>query len=344
MARSVTIKDVAREAGVSPMTVSRVLNSRPDVSPKTRRHVQNVIDAMGYAPNEMARSLSQGRSHTLGVVTSALEFFGPSRTLVGIEQRANELGFSLMVKLLHNPLQSRGENALNDLLANHVAGIIWAIAEIGDRRNWLYDQLPNESTPIVFINMSPRPPITLVDVDNRWGARLATQHLVEQGYEQIGIITGPPEWWEAYEREAGWREVLQEIGRNNLDRLKAQGDWTAASGHRAMISLIERAPEIDAVFVCNDSMALGALQAADSIGRPVPESLAVVGFDDIPESAFFIPPLTTVRQDLLEVGRQAVSQLYRQLEAQRREEAISPAETIIQPELIIRHSSLKVAS
>jgi DNA-binding LacI/PurR family transcriptional regulator len=129
-----------------------------------------------------------------------------------------------------------------------------------------------------------------------------------------------------------------------LERFKAQGDWTAASGYRAMISLFERAPEIDAVFVCNDSMAQGALHAADSSGRAVPESLALVGFDDIPESAHFIPPLTTVRQDLLNLGCEAVSQLYKQLEARRNEEPIPPTVNIIEPELIIRRSSIKVSS
>ncbi len=137
MAKVVTIKDVARAAGVSSMTVSRVLNDRPDVSPKTRKRVQEVIEELEYAPSEIARSLSHGRSNTLGVVSAGLEFYGPSRTLVGIEKQANELGFSLMVRLLHNPLENRGERALNELIANHVAGIIWAVAEIGDHREWL---------------------------------------------------------------------------------------------------------------------------------------------------------------------------------------------------------------
>ena len=139
MAKVVTIKDVAKEAGVSPMTVSRVLNDRPDVSPKTRKRVQKIIEHLGYAPSVIARNLSQGRSSTIGVVSSGLELYGPSRTLVGIEKQADELGFSLMVRLLHNPLASRGERALNELIANQVAGIIWAVAEIGDQREWLYD-------------------------------------------------------------------------------------------------------------------------------------------------------------------------------------------------------------
>ncbi len=344
MAKVVTIRDVAKVAGVSPMTVSRVLNDRPDVSPATRQHVQEVIDDLGYSPSVVARNLSQGRSSTIGVVSSGLEFYGPSRTLVGIERQANDLGFSLMVRLLHNPLDSRGERALSELVANQVAGIIWAVAEIGDRREWLYGHLRNEVTPVVFLNMKPRPDTSLVAVNNRLGGRLAAAHLLEQGYQHIGIITGPQEWWESRERGLGWRETLLEAGRDDLDRFMVHGDWSAASGHRAMKRLLDRVPELDAVFVSNDSMALGALQAVISCGHSVPRDLAVVGFDDIPESAYFSPPLTTVRQDLLEVGCQAVSLLHQQLQARRNEESVVSAVAIVEPELVVRRSSIREAT
>ncbi len=340
MAKVVTIKDVARAAGVSSMTVSRVLNDRPDVSSKTRKRIQEVIQELGYAPSEIARSLSHGRSNTLGVVSSALEFYGPSRTLVGIEKQANDLGFSIMVRLLHNPLESPGKRALNELSANQVAGIIWAVAEIGDQREWLYEHLHNGGIPVVFLSMKPRPNTSLVAVDNRLGGRLATLHLVEQGYLKIGLIAGPREWWEAREREAGWREILQEAGRSDLEQLTERGDWTAASGYQATLKLLERVPDLDAVFVSNDSMALGALQAAASAGRSVPRELAVVGFDDIPESAFFSPPLTTVKQDLLELGCQAVSLLNKYLQAGRKEETLLPQVAMIAPQLVVRQSSL----
>lgn len=339
MAKVVTIKDVAKAAGVSSMTVSRVLNDRPDVSPKTRKRVQNVIEELGYAPSEIARSLSQGRSNTIGVVSSGLELYGPSRILVGIEKQANELGFSLMVRLLHNPIESRGERALNELVANQVAGIIWAVAEIGNQREWLYQGRDKEATPVVFLSLNPRPGTTIVAVDNRLGGRLATSHLLEQGYQKIGIITGPQEWWEAREREFGWQEVLLQAGRENLEHLKEHGDWTAASGYKAMMKLLDRVPDLEAVFVSNDSMALGALRAAASCGRSVPHDLAVVGFDDIPESAYFSPPLTTVRQGLLRVGSEAVCLLNQHLQARRKEEPFAAQVTIMEPQLIVRQSS-----
>lgn len=341
MVKVVTIRDVAKVAGVSPMTVSRVLNDRPDVSPKTRKNVKKVIADLGYAPSEIARSLSHGRSKTIGVVSSALEFFGPSRTLVGIEQQADDLGFSLMIRLLHNPLESGRERALNELLANQVAGIIWAVAEVGDQRDGLIENIKNATPPVIFLSMKPRPSTSLVSVNNRQGGRLAARHLLEQGYQTVGIITGPLEWWESRERAAGWREVLQEYGKGDLDRLVESGDWTAASGFQAMKRLIKRLPELDAVFVSNDSMALGALQAAVGAGRSVPGDLGVIGFDDIPESAYFSPPLTTVRQDLLELGCQAVHLLNNQLLARRNDQPLADQVSWIEPRLIVRQSSIR---
>jgi LacI family transcriptional regulator len=246
-----------------------------------------------------------------------------------------------MVRLLHNPLESPGKRALNELVANQVAGIIWAVAEIGYQREWLYDHVKNEALPVVFLNMKARPGTSLVAVDNRLGGRLAAAHLLEQGYEKVGIITGPQAWWEARERELGWQEALADAGRGDLHEFCERGDWTAASGHRAMIRLLERKPDLDAVFVSNDSMALGALQAAVSHGRSVPSDLAIVGFDDIPESAYFSPPLTTVRQDLLEVGFRAVTLLNQQLQARRNDHPYVADASLVEPRLIVRQSSTR---
>ncbi len=339
MRKEVTIKDVADAAGVSPMTVSRVLNDRPDVSPQTRKRVQAIISDLAYSPSLIARNLSQGRSSTLGIVSSSLEYYGPARTLVGIEQKASELGFSLMVRLLHDPLVNRGDRALDDLLAYQVAGIIWAVAEIGDHREWLVGRLKEIARPAVLISMEPRQQASLVSVNNLQGARMAVEHLLAQGYQEVGIIGGPESWWEARQREQGWREVMEEAGYAELDRLKEAGEWTAASGYLAMKALLERVPDLDAVFACNDSMALGALQAAQSYGRSVPQDLGIVGFDDIPEAAYFSPPLTTVRQDLLELGCQAVGMLNRLLQAQRSDQALAAQVAWLQPQLIVRSST-----
>ncbi len=338
LGRPVTIKQVAEAAGVSTMTVSRVVNRRPDVSPETRRRVQQVIDELGYAPSAIARSLITGRSNTLGVVSTGLEFYGPSRTLMGIEQQANELGYSLLLNLVYDPETERGEDILETLLSHRAAGILWAIPEIGRNRQWLCQQVQTLDTPVVFLNMQARPCTVTVAVDNREGGRRATEHLLAQGYRKIGIITGPLTWWEARGRKEGWREALRAAGVEELDRLKAVGDWSPASGEAGLHRLIAQSPDLEAVFCCNDNLALGAMQAARNLGRRIPDDLALIGFDDIPEAAYFHPPLTTIRQGLSEMGKLAVRQLDSMLKGPR-EPIAEPILRWVIPQLVVRESS-----
>ncbi len=337
--RKVTIRDVAEAAGVSTMTVSRVINNRPDVSRETRRHVQAIIDDLGYKPSSVAQSLIRGRSNTLGVVSTGIKYFGPSRTLAGIEQQANELGYSLLLNLLYDPEHDRGEASLSSVLAHQVDGILWAVPEIGTNREWLCERVREIDTPVVFLNMEPREQSVMVAVNNYRGGRLATEHLWAKGYRRVGIITGPVTWWEAQQRELGWHDALQEAGVGDLDRLWAAGDWSASSGEAGLRQLLEQSPDLDAIFASNDQMALGALQAARHAGLRVPGDLGIVGFDDIPEAAYFYPPLTTVRQSLSELGGEAVRLLTRVLEAQQREEPFPPEVRWVEPEIIVRESS-----
>lgn len=334
-----TIKQVAEAAGVSVMTVSRVLNNRPDVSTATRKRIQQIIEELGYAPNAMASSLRQGRSNTIGVVATGIEYFGPSRTIVGIEQEAEDLGYSLLLDLLHHPESDHGEDVLESMLSRQVDGIVWAVPEIGSNREWLCQKVRGIPTPVIFLSMQPREGSMMSAVDNYAGGRLATEHLLSQGNRQLGIIAGPMTWWEAQQRAQGWRETLQDAGIEPQEALWAEGDWTAASGEAGLFRLLDQWPTLDAVFASNDQMALGALQAARKVGRRVPDDLAVVGFDDIPESAYFFPPLTTIRQDLAQVGKQAILLLDRVLEARRNEEEVEPEVLWVTPKLIVRESS-----
>lgn len=337
-----TIKDVAEAAGVSPMTVSRVLNQRPDVSAKTRKRVQEVIRALGYAPNSMARSLSRGRSSTLGVVASGVEYFGPVRTLVGIEQQANELGYSLLLSLVHEAEQDDGLAFLTSLLAHQVDGIIWAVPEVGNHRDRLCQRVQEIDVPVVFLSARPRPGIASVSVDNYAGVRRLMAHLLEQGRRRIGIITGPRGWWEAEQREQAWRDALQEAGIQELDDLRVEGDWSPLSGEVGMTRLLAQAPGMDALFACNDHMALGALAVMRRAGLRAPEDIAVVGFDNIPGAAHFYPPLTSVKQGLSAIGATAVQMLKRILEARESEEVFQPEVEWVQPQLVIRESSSPV--
>lgn len=339
----VTLREVADSAGVSTKTVSRVVNNQGEVSEATKQRVQAAIEALGYQPNALARSLARRRSHTLGVVAWGLEYFGPSRTVVGIEQQSHETGYSLLLQLLPRPDESRVTAPLSALIARRVDGIVWAIPEIGENRAWLRAEAVGPLPPIVFLSSAARPGVSVVATDNRRGAALAIQHLIDQGRRRIGIITGPLTWWEARERRAGWAETLQRAGLEASDSLVAEGDWSAASGEGAMGELLARRPDVDAVFACNDPMALGCLHRAQQHGRQVPGDLAVVGFDDIPESAYFPPPLTSVFQPLVDVGRNAVQILHALIETRLRgEDGPEPESLLLSPRLVVRQSSLSV--
>ena len=350
--KRVTIKQVAEEAGVSTQTVSRVVNDRPDVAPKTRRRVKEVIKKLGYQPSQAARSLSRGLSYSLGVVAFGIEFFGPSRALSGIERQAAELGYSPLLYLVREPESHDVVKIIDDLLSRHVDGIIWAVPEIGNNRDWLEEQFSALPVPAVFHSMEQRPGLSVVCVDNHQGGRLATQHLIKQGYHRIGHITGPMAWWEARERARGWRDAMSAAGLTgarpiedapDLGReLVVFGSGEAAAGEEGLNQLLEWRPDVEAVFVGNDQMALGALQSARKHGLRIPEDLAIVGFDGIPEAAYFWPPLTTVSQPLYDVGCASVAELTRMIKASRQgDTAVEPKTTMLQPELIVRESSAK---
>jgi LacI family transcriptional regulator len=337
----VTIKQVAQAAGVSSQTVSRVINNRPDVFPETRQRIQHIIDQLGYQPNAIAQSLIQRRSHTLGIVASGLEYYGPSTTVVGIEQKANELGFSVLLSLFDEPDNGGHERALNTLIAHRVDGIIWAVPEVGNNRAWVKSGHLEQLPPIVFMSMGPRPGVSVVAVDNRHGARQAVLHLIDQGRQKIGIITGPLTWWEARERFAGWQEAMQDSGLEPSESLVAKSDdWSAVNGERGMRALWTQEPEIDAVFASNDQIALGAMGMAHQLGRCIPQDLAVVGFDNIPEAAFFWPPLSTVFQQLIDLGCIAVQNLNKIINNQRsNDDQFETVSAVVTPELIVRASS-----
>jgi len=342
--RRVTIKEVAEAAGVSTQTVSRVMNDRPDVAPETFQRVQQVIKEIGYAPNVLARSLIRGRSHTLGVVAYGLEYFGPSRVLTGIERQAAEMGYSIFLNLIHQPETTDVDDLLDSLFARQVDGILWAIPEIGNNRDWAHAGSRDFPVPLVFVSgMAGPTPLPLVGVDNQMIGRLATGHLLAGGARRVGIITGPLNWWEAQQRQLGWRETLEEQGLAFEDRRVAVGDWNARSGEQGLYQLLAQCPDIDAVFASNDQMALGALHAAHRLGRRVPQDFSVVGVDNIPEAAHFWPSLTTVRQRLREAGAlvvQQLDQMIRQASPSRGDRELAASSmTLLQPELIVRESS-----
>src|SRR5512142_2940242 len=183
----ITIAQVAREAGVSTQTVSRVINNRQEITPATRQHVQEVIERLGYHPNVLARSLSQRRSHTLGVAAAGIEYFGPSRTLLGIDQAANRLGFSIVLSLIHEPENGDVERVFHSLISRQVEGIVWQVPEIGNNRAWLRKEVQRHAIPVIFTDTHPDKKLNTIAIDNYLGGRLATEHLISRGYRRIGL-------------------------------------------------------------------------------------------------------------------------------------------------------------
>jgi DNA-binding LacI/PurR family transcriptional regulator len=342
--KRLTIRDVAAAAGVSHQTVSRVINERPDVASETRRRVLAVIDELGYRPSDVARSLARRHSFSLGVVTAGLDYVGPSRTLKGITREAEASGYTLLLKELRDFDTRHVEPLLHSLLDKQVDGILWAVPEVGDNRAWLNEQLPDLPVPVVFLTMQPRPDLAVVSVDNFAGGRLATAHLLEQGYKHIAHISGPLDWWEARQRKAAWADTLALAGIEPAEEHCEPGDWSSASGERAVRALYTRYPEMDAVFTGNDQMALGLLQFACRAGLRVPDDLAVVGFDGIVESAHYWPPLTTVSQDQQELGCMGVRKLVQSLEPDPSGRTADRQMTWLQPVLIVRDSSRRAAT
>jgi LacI family transcriptional regulator len=250
-----TIKEVASAAGVSTQTVSRVINNRPDVSSETRKRVKDIVRELSYQPSALARSLISQRSYTLGVVTAGLRYIGPHRTLSGIASAAENAGYSLLLKELLNFDTNDVAPIFQALLSRHVDGIIWAVPKVGDNHNWV-NRLPLDvEVPVVYLTMEPQENNSIVSINNYTGGHMAVSHLLEQGYQNIGHISGPMNWWEARQRMMAWRDTLKEAGFQANDHQWVEGNWSSASGAQAIKNLFLKYPEMDAVFVANDQMA-----------------------------------------------------------------------------------------
>ena len=338
-----TIKEVASVAGVSTQTVSRVINERPDVSPETRKRVQEVIKELSYQPSALARSLISQRSHTLGVVISGLKHIGPSRTLSGITSAAEEAGYSLLLKEIPSYDTEDITPIFQAFLSQHVDGIIWAVPEVGENRKRVNGLPADIDIPLVYLTMETQRNLSIVSVDNYLGGRMALSHLLDQGYRKIGHICGPLDWWEARQRMAAWKDALREAGVEYSEGHCVEGNWSSASGALAIEKLCDQYPDMDAIFVANDQMALGAMQFFAEKRIRIPEDIGIVGFDNIAESAFFSPPLTTVQQDQDKIAQVAVAEVIKIIEAEWQGlDPGPPQSTVLPPTLIVRQSSLYV--
>ncbi len=338
----VTIQDVAQLAGVSTGTVSNALTGKRPVAESTRQRILAAMDELGYQPNLMARGLVNQRSYVLSIVITELRdlgFYGYSSTLTGIQRKANELGYSLMLHFIEGSTEDEVFATLDQIRARRADGIIWAIHEIGQNRDWAHDIQAEKYPPIVFLHMRPDSTLSVVSIDNQAGANLAVSHLIEQGCRTIGIIAGPLDWWESQARLAGWQQALEQAGFAIDSTLVMEGNWLADSGQKAMETLLDQRPDVDAVFACNDSMALGCIHTIYRRGRSIPNDLLLVGYDNTPEAAAYWPPLSSVRQGLQQSGQIAVGELHQMIESGTHQQLV-PRQHILKPELIVRESSL----
>lgn len=291
--------DVARAAGVSHQTVSRVINRPDSVRPDTLARVQAAIKELGYRPNLAARALVTDSTRTIGVVTTGSGFHGPASTTSAIEGAARAAGYACLVASLPEADRAGLEGVLRFFVARGVDAVI-AVAS----QHWAADALGKVASvlPVVVVadGLAPTARMHVVSVDQDLGARLAVGHLLETGCQQVLHLAGPQDWYDAEARVRGWRGALEDAGLEVPELLV--GDWSPQSGYALGQRLVDEGlPR--AVFCGNDLMALGLLAALRDGSVEVPGQVAVVGFDDIEGAAFLRPALTTVRQPFKELGR-----------------------------------------
>ncbi|MEU6348484.1 LacI family DNA-binding transcriptional regulator [Streptomyces sp. NPDC047072] len=322
--------DVARLAGVSKQTVSRVLNEHPSVRPETRETVLAAMRTLGYRPSRSARSLASGRTRMLGVISFDAARYGPASILTAINTAAQEAGYLVSSIALDTAERQTVVEAVDRLSAEGADGVIAIAPQL-----WVGHALADTrlDTPLVVLENGFDTETEQVTGDSRTGARKATEHLLGLGHETVRHIAGPSGWTSADHRLESWRSTLEAAGAPVPEPLF--GDWSADSGYHLGRRLARRS-DVTAVFVSNDQMALGVLHALHEAGRSVPGDISVVGYDDIPEAAHLLPPLTTVRTDFAEIGTRALRLLLSRID----DSADAPGpDSLVPVDLVVRASS-----
>jgi DNA-binding LacI/PurR family transcriptional regulator len=308
--RRVSMMDIARHAGVSQKTVSRVVNDEPNVSQTAREAVRQAIAELGFRPNAAARALVTRRSRRIGMVTVTTTAFGPASILEGVERAARSAGYALSIARTVGEDLDDYHAAIERLVDEGVEAIVLSEPfDLGHPELPIPDGLPLLSFDAPDARY--RRDELVVGADEVMGARSATEHLLALGHPRVHHIAGPPTWAATGRRIRGWRAALDDAG---VDAPSiASGDWSPAAGYEAMRELLRR-EAVTAVFVANDSMAIGAMRAVQDAGLSVPRDVSIAGFDDTPEAAYLAVPLTTVRQDFAEVTRLAMHRLFRTID------------------------------
>jgi LacI family transcriptional regulator len=332
MADRVTMAEVAREAGVSAMTVSRVINDKGDVSPDTRQRVLDVIERLAYRPSSIARGLATQRTGTLGLVIPDVAnpfFAGVAR---GAEQVAYAQGYNVFLCNTEEDPQ-RELAVLASLEEKRVDGLVLCSSRLGEDE---LQSVVSRYAAVVLVNRRLEGNgIRSVLMDDEGGGRLAAQHLLQAGHRAVGFLAGPAASHSGRERKAGYRAALELASVPYRSAWVRNCDPTVGGGQKAGNELLSAHPELTALFCYNDLVAVGAVQACIVLGRQVPADVAIVGYDDIPLAALVTPPLTTCRVPRYELGAQAVRLLLRQIAGGTDD----TGEIVLEPELVIRASA-----
>ncbi len=327
-----TIRDVARQAGVSHQTVSRVINGSEEVLPETRAVVEAAIEQLGYRPSAIARSMARGSTHTLAIISPNLTDYTFASVIEGAEVEARQHNYFVLSSSASDPLAFHD---LVDELVGHrrVDGLIVINPYADDR----YMHIPKEF-PVVFVGArSHDERVCSISLDDEKVAYEATQHLISLGHKRIGLITGPMEEDCSQDRLVGFKLALAEAGISYDQSLVFEGDWSASSGSDALLDFVNKKNLPTAIFAQNDRMAMGIMRAARDLKLDVPTQLSVIGVDDMPLSSYFDPPLTTMRQDMPLIGQEAIRKLMEIIQ----NKTIEPSVMKFPAQLVVRQSTVK---
>lgn len=326
--RKANIYDVAQLAEVSHQTVSRVLNNHPSVKPATREKVENAIAELKYRPNQAARQLVTSRSQMIGILIAGTELYGPWAILNAMEREARIEGYSVIsISVLPDSPESWREG-IEQLRNLDIDGVI-TIA--------LSNQIVKEvekslaSATIVIVDTEPSKKFDAVNIENYVGGKIATEHLIDLGHKNIVHVTGPSDGYEGQQRRRGYEDAMHEA---KLKPDVLQGDWSIETGYEIGKEIVTRKVIPTAIFSSNDHLALGIMKALSEKKLRIPQDVSIVGFDNIPEAAYFSPALTTVHQDFDELGKLAINRMLIQLK-----EPTSHSALTIPPQLIVREST-----
>jgi LacI family transcriptional regulator len=327
-----SMKDIARLAGVSTSTVSHVVNKTRYVSEAITARVEKAANDLNYSPSALARSLKMNRTRTIGllVTTSTNPFFG--EVVKGVERRCYQQGYNLILCNTEDD-EARMKDSINTLLEKRVDGLLLLSSTLEGQYLDVFNRHQNIPTVVMDWGETHFPSDKIKD-NSQHGGYMATQHLIKNGHTHIGCVTGPLKRHQAQTRFAGFKQALQEVGIEIEEKWIVHSNFECGGGYEAFNTLYDRGPLPSAIFVCNDMMAMGLINAANEKGIAVPNDISVIGYDDVDIAKFMVPPLTTIHQPKFRLGKAAVDTLLHRID--KNDDPIQQIQ--LEPTLVVRNS------